>query len=144
MKKQTNQLLRVLKGCYIGIWATPILLSVLYEVGIFNEGVYIGNTRIEYILQSICILLTVCLIPFSLRLFTLNLVSRIKELPLIEALKSYRRWSEIRLFLLAVPAIMGISFYYLTLNTTGIFCAAMALIASLFCVPSGIDLTERF
>ena len=55
---------------------------------------------------------------------------------LIEALKSYRRWSEIRLFLLAVPAIMGISFYYLTLNTTGIFCAAMALIASLFCVPS--------
>ena len=83
-----------------------------------------------------CILLTVCLIPLSLRLFSLNLVKRIKELPLQEALKSYRLWSEVRLALLMAPAILGISFYYLTLNTSGLFCACMALIASLFCVPS--------
>ena len=136
MKEQINQLLRVLKEAYIGLWALPVTLCVLYETEAFTEGLYAGDARMEYILQSVCILLTICLIPFSLRLFTLNLVKRIKEQPLMEALKSYRRWSEVRICLLAVPAIMGVSFYYLTLNNTGLFCAAMALIASLFCVPS--------
>ena len=90
----------------------------------------------EYILQSIGILLTIGLIPFALRIFSLNLVKRIQELPLTEALKSYQRWGEVRLFLIAVPALLNVQFYYLTLNTTGLFCAVMALIASLFCVPS--------
>lgn len=136
MKEQINQLLKVLKGTYIGLWALPIALCVMYETGIFTEGLYAADARMEYILQSTYILLTVCLIPFSLRLFTLNLVKRIKDLPLMEALKSYRRWSEVRLCLLAVPATIGVSFYYQTLNNTGLFCTAMALIASLFCVPS--------
>ena len=51
-------------------------------------------------------------------------------------LSSYRRWNEIRLGLLVVPVLTNLSFYYLTLNTTGLFCAAMSLIASLFCVPT--------
>jgi uncharacterized membrane protein YbhN (UPF0104 family) len=38
--------------------------------------------------------------------------------------------------LLVVPVLTNLSFYYLTLNTTGLFCAAMSLIASLFCVPT--------
>ena len=50
-------------------------------------------------------------------------------------MKSYRKWSEIRLGLLFIPAILNISFYYMTMDTTGILCASMALIASLFCVP---------
>ena len=82
------------------------------------------------------ILLTIGLIPFALRIFSLNLVKHIQELPLAQALKSYQRWGEVRLFLIAVPALLNVQFYYLTLNTTGLFCASMALIASLFCVPS--------
>ena len=135
MKEQINHLLKGLKVAYIGLWALPIVLCALYETGVFTEGIYAGDANIEYVLQSVCILLTICFIPFSLRLFNLNLVKRIKELPLQEALKSYRRWSEIRLLLLYVPVLLNTSFYYLTLNTTGMFCAAMTLIASLFCVP---------
>ena len=136
MNKEIKKLLNFLKSEYLGLWAMPLLLVVLYETGALTEGTYAGDARMEYILQSVCILLTVCLIPLSLRLFSLNLVKRIKELPLQEALKSYRLWSEVRLALLMAPAILGISFYYLTLNTSGLFCACMALIASLFCVPS--------
>ena len=90
----------------------------------------------EYILQCVSILLTLGLIPFALRMFNLNLVKRIKELPLQQALKSYQIWSEVRLGLLFVTAILSLSFYYITLNTTNLFCACMALIATLFCVPS--------
>ena len=101
-----------------------------------EEGIYAGDAQMEYIFQSVCILLTICLIPLALRLFNLNLVKRIKELPLQEALKSYRIWGDVRLSLLFAPVMLGLTFYYLTLNTTGLFCACMALIASLFCVPS--------
>ena len=136
MKAQINQLLKILRGMYLMLWILPILLCVLYETGILTDGIFCGDARMEYMLQTVCILLTVCLIPFSLRLFNLNLVKRIKELPLADALKSYRRWSEVRLLLLCVPILLNMSFFYLTLNTTGVFCATMALTASLFCVPS--------
>lgn len=136
MKEQVNQLLKVLRGTYMILWVLPVVLCVLYETGVFPEGIYASDARMEYMLQTVCILLTVCLIPFSLRLFNLNLVKRIKELPLADALKSYRRWSEVRMLLLCVPILLNTSFFYLTLNTTGIFCATMALTASLFCVPS--------
>lgn len=129
-------MLNVLKAEYFGLWVLPITLCLLYETGVFTEGIYTGDAQIEYIVQSVCILLTIGLIPLSLRLFSFNLVKCVKALPLMDALKSYRRWSEVRLCLLAVPAIIGVSFYYLTMNTTGVFCAGMALIASLFCVPS--------
>ena len=90
----------------------------------------------EYIFQSVSILLTIGLIPFALRMFNLNLVKRIKALPLEQALKSYQKWSDVRICLLFVPAILGVSFYYLTMNTTNLFCACMALVATLFCIPS--------
>lgn len=136
MKKQIKHLLRIQVGSYIALWAIPALLVFLYETGHLPEGIYAGDAQLEYMLQCVSILLTVGLIPFALRLFNLNLVKRIKELPLAEALKSYRIWSDIRLCLLFVPVMLNLSFYYLTMNTTGLFCAAMALLASLFCVPS--------
>ena len=90
----------------------------------------------EYMLQSVGILMTIGLIPFALRIFNMNLVKRIKEFPLERALASYKLWNDVRLCLLSVPAILNFSFYYLTLNTTGLFCGVMAMLASLFCVPS--------
>ena len=136
MKEQIKQILKIQKGAFILVWVGPILLSVLNETGVFQKGVFYGNAQMEYILQSVSILLTIGLIPFALRMFNLNLVKRIKELPLQQALKSYQMWSDVRLCLLFVPAILGVSFYYLTMNTTNLFCACMALIATLFCVPS--------
>ena len=138
MKEKIKRILNLQKSAFIVVWAATILLAALYECGAetFQKGIYEGNAQMEYIFQSVCILLTICLIPLALRLFNLNLVKRIKELPLQEALKSYRIWGDVRLSLLFAPVMLGLTFYYLTLNTTGLFCACMALIASLFCVPS--------
>ena len=136
MKEQIKRILIIQKSAFLGVWTAPLLLVVLYETGLYQEGLLAGNAQIEYILQSVSILLTIGLIPFALRMFNLNLVKRIKELPLQQALKSYQTWSLLRLALLFVPAILALSFYYLTMNTTNLFCACMALIATLFCVPS--------
>ena len=136
MKEQIKKILIIQKSAFMGVWTAPLLLVVLYETGLYQEGLLAGNAQMEYIFQSVSILLTIGLIPFALRMFNLNLVKRIKELPLQQALKSYQTWSLLRLALLFVPAIMALSFYYLTMNTTNLFCACMALIATLFCVPS--------
>lgn len=136
MKEQIKRILIIQKSAFLGIWTAPLLLVVLYETGLYQEGLLAGNAQMEYILQSVSILLTIGLIPFALRMFNLNLVKRIKELPLQQALKSYQTWSLLRLALLFIPAILALSFYYLTMNTTNLFCACMALIATLFCVPS--------
>jgi hypothetical protein len=136
MKEQIKRILIIQKSAFLGVWTAPLLLVVLYETGLYQEGLLAGNAQMEYILQSVSILLTIGLIPFALRMFNLNLVKRIKELPLQQALKSYQTWSLLRLALLFVPAIMALSFYYLTMNTTNLFCACMTLIATLFCVPS--------
>ena len=136
MKEQIKRILIIQKSFLIGIWTAPILLAVLYETGIFQKGIHQGNAQMEYVFQSVSILLTIGLIPFALRMFNLNLVKRIKELPLEQALKSYQKWSDVRLGLLFVPAILSVSFYYITMNTTNLFCACMALIATLFCIPS--------
>ena len=136
MKEKIRKILSIQKCAFIAVWAAPILLAVLYETGLYPKGIQVGNAQMEYIFQSVSILLTIGLIPFALRMFNLNLVKRIKELPLEQAWKSYQIWSNVRLSLLFVPAILAMSFYYLTMNTTNLFCACMALIATLFCVPS--------
>ena len=58
-----------------------------------------------------------------------------RALPLVEALQSYCRWNEVRMAMLLVPALFNFSVYYWTLNTTGLLCGIMVLVASLFCVP---------
>ena len=136
MEKKIKQLLQFLQMEYLLVWILPLLLVILYETGFMTEGVYAGDVRMDYILQTVGILLAVGLIPLSLRLFSLSLVKNVKQRSLPEALKSYRRWSEIRISMLLAPVLVNLSFYYLTMNNTGVLCAMMALIASLFCIPT--------
>lgn len=136
MEKELKRLIRILKAEYALMWVLTVLLAALYECDILPQGLFAGDAQMEYIMQTVSILLTICLIPLSLRLFNLSLTRYISLLPLPEALKSYRRWSEIRIALLLVLALIDLSAYYWTMNTTGLLCAGMTVIASLFCIPS--------
>lgn len=136
MKEQIKRILKLQVVGFILVWALPLIYALLHEMGVMPQGTLADDAQMEYIFQTMGILMTIVFIPFSLRIFNLNLVKRIKELPLQQALKSYRIWSDVRLALLLVPALINLQFYYLTLDNTGLFCACMALIASLFCVPS--------
>ena len=136
MNEQIKSVLNILKLEFILFWILCLGLVVGYETGLMEAGVYCGQATTEYVLQNIGIVLMIGLIPMSLRLFKMSIVQKMKELPLLDALRSYRRWSEIRLAMLFVPACINLSFYYLTFNSSSVFCAAMTLVATLFCVPS--------
>ncbi|CCZ71271.1 hypothetical protein QVO10_02595 [Bacteroides gallinaceum] len=135
MEKELKRLIRILKAEYALMWVLTVLLAALYECDILPQGLFAGDAQMEYIMQVTSILLTICLIPLSLRLFNLSLTRHIAALPLKNALKSYRRWSEIRIALLTVASLASLSAYYWTMDTTGLLCTGMTVIASLFCVP---------
>ena len=135
MEKELKSLRRILKAEYALMWVLTVLLAALYECDILPQGLFAGDAQMEYIMQVTSILLTICLIPLSLRLFNLSLTRHIAALPLKNALKSYRRWSEIRIALLTVASLASLSAYYWTMDTTGLLCTGMTVIASLFCVP---------
>ena len=123
MEKELKRLIRILKAEYALMWVLTVLLAALYECDILPQGLFAGDAH------------TICLIPLSLRLFNLSLTRHIAALPLKNALKSYRRWSEIRIALLTVASLASLSAYYWTMDTTGLLCTGMTVIASLFCVP---------
>ena len=135
IKKELNRLLWHLQVEYMLLWGIVALLVGLYETDWLPQGVLVGDGQADYAMQVAGILMAVGLIPFSLRMFSLSLTRYVRNLPLPEALKSYRRWSEVRLALLLAPALFNFSAYYCTLNTTGLLCGGMVLVASLFCVP---------
>lgn len=136
MENLIEKTLKSLKIEFLIVWILAILLVILNELDILPVGIIADSPRMDFILQTIGILLAITFIPLSLRLFNQNLIKQIKLLSIEEAIISYRRWSEIRLSLLFVAAILNLSFYYLTMNTTGLFCGLMTLLATFFCVPT--------
>ena len=135
MEDRIKHLLTCLKIEYALFWAFSLLLVACYELEILPEGQLVNDPRTGYGVEVAGILLAVTLIPLSLRLFSLSLMQSVKQRPLQEALVSYRRWSEVRIALLLVPSLINLSVYYWTLNNTGLLCAGMVMVASLFCVP---------
>ncbi|MGL4852857.1 MAG: hypothetical protein ACRC3Z_09495, partial [Phocaeicola sp.] len=136
MENRINKLVRILQTEYLLFWVLALLLVTLYESNIFMEGVYVGDAQTAYLLQCAGILLAVGLIPIALRMFSFSLVKEIKYLDLTDALRSYHRWSEIRMGLLLVALLVNLTSYYLTLDKIGLLCTCMTLVASLFCIPS--------
>ena len=136
MKEKIRKVVGKLKGSYYGIWAFAIIHSIAIMSGCLPVEETTGDDRFTFIAQSISILITLSFIPLGLRLFQFELVKKIKELPLEKALKRYLFWNRIRLVLLTLPIVVNFAFYICTSDNTFLFCAAMALIATFFCIPS--------
>lgn len=129
-----NSVLYRLRIAYAMVWVLALGLIVLYEAGILEEGALAHDGRTCYLLQTASVLLTLFLIPASLKLFSLIL----PKLPSEEVArkKAYLRWNEVRLAMLAVVIWVSLSVYYVTLTSLGGLCAFIGLLATLFCLPS--------
>jgi len=146
--KEIKKLVAVQRVEYAVLWMVAVSLVVCFEAGLWEDGAYAGIPWMEYYLETAGILCAVVLIPLSLKLFGLALVRRIRQFALLKALSSYRRWSELRLLMLAIVVWGNLLVYYLTLNNIGGLCALMGLTASFFCWPDvkrvmvELDITE--
>lgn len=127
---------RRLRSVFVSLWVLAVVLLLAFETGLLEEGAWAHDGQICYVWQTAGILLALCLIPFSLKMFGMMLKKRVLLLPKEEAVVSYRRWSEVRLFLLGVVVMFNLVVYYQTLSSIGGLCASLGLVASLFCWPS--------
>ena len=100
MKEGIKRLLRILQVEFAMLWMLVVLLVVLYEYDVLPQGVFADDAQACYVMQATGILLTVGMIPLSLRMFSLSLTRYVRRLSLPDALVSYRRWSEVRLGML--------------------------------------------
>ncbi len=118
------------------LWGVAVLLFVAFEIGLFEEGWLVGRPRVVYVLETAAILFTLGSIPLSLKGFHYLLTHSMLDLPLTDALVAYRRWSLVRMAVLAVVVWGNLWLYYATINPVGGMCALIGLAASLFCQPS--------
>ena len=44
MKEKVKKLLLAQKGKFIAYWTIPVWFVVLYETGVCNKGIHVGNT----------------------------------------------------------------------------------------------------
>lgn len=96
-------------------WAVPVAVTVLYETDILPAGVLTDDAQGAYSLQTVTILLTIVLIPLALGMG--NVAGKLPSVA--------------RKAMLPLAATVGMVAYYCTMNTAGLLCACMALIAAL-------------
>lgn len=144
MEKNIRHLLRILIVEYCALWLIAIILFVLGEFNIIPNGLYAadGGSKIEYYLNIINVVLVIVTVPLSLKLFSLNTRKGLRRMNQDEALASYHLWSGIRLGMLFLCIAFGIVTYFLLMNSTGLLCACVALIASFLCFPSEDKIRE--
>lgn len=135
MEKQLKSLVTRLRTEYILFWVVSVAVMVLYETGVLEEGALAHDPTLCYASQTLGVLAALCLIPFSLKMFSMVVTKRLANMEKEEALRSYRRWSEVRLAFLAVVVLVNLSVYYTTLSSIGGLCALLGALASLFCLP---------
>lgn len=119
---------------YVLVWVVTLVIALVFECGILDEGALVGNPRVEFLFETVEIQFTLAIIPLSLKYFGRTL-PKWRVLPLKAALQAYHKTAVVRLFLLAFAVWGNLLLYYITLNNIGGLCALIAGIAILFCVP---------
>lgn len=123
--KQVNRQLNILAFSLLN---TELLLVVFGELNVLPNGI----VPVSYGLQMLVVLLTVLLIPTSLKLLNwMPVRKRVEGKP-----KAYRCWAVARLSALYVPVLLGTLFYYLMVDSSAIYCAVISLIAIIFAWPT--------
>lgn len=135
MEEKIKQSVKKLRFEYILFWIVPVLLIAAFEIDLFPVGVYAENQGIRYGWETASILLTVLVVPVSLKYFNVILKKKIDHLSIPDALNQYVTWSSIRLLAFAITALFNLVVYYLTLGNIGSLCALIAFTASVFCIP---------
>lgn len=135
MEEQIKHIVIYLKTIYILAWILPLAVGIAGEAGVSLAGLYAGEVRTTYIMETAVIFLTVVCVPVSLKLFAWVVARKIDPVGIDRALRLYARWSTVRLLMLFLPALAGFMGYVLVLSNNCLLCGLIALVTMLFCIP---------
>ncbi len=127
------------------VFVGAFVLAGLFELDVWTPGwAAVGNERADYYVNLTGIIMVIVLVPAALKVMSFRTVksSFSTNFPEQSALR-YKRWSEVRMAMLAVTGWANIVFYYLTLDSTGAICALITALALCFCRPSREKFAEE-
>lgn len=127
MKKIQERLITIFCGA-IGM---TLLVILLFETGIICSGELADNKSIEFAVATLMELLTICVIPFSLRLFKMRFVKKRLISP-----DSLYKWGTLRLMMLCIPMLINCLLYYLFLNVAFGYMSIILFLCLFFVVPT--------
>ena len=110
-----------------------LVLIVLYENEVLEPAVWQGFKVNEYYAAIVMELVTICLIPLSLRLFKFGFVKRSFTANGPDALL---RWGTVRMDMLTVPMMVNTFLYYQFMNVAFGYMGIILLLCMMFVYPS--------
>ncbi len=125
---------RLLKFFYYLPIGIALIIVVLFESDLIPSGGLYREDReaVEFIVTTVMELLTICVIPLSLRLFKFGRIKR----RLCASPASLLRYGSLRLALLTAPMVVNTLLYYLYVAVPFGYLAIILLIAGIFVYPS--------
>jgi uncharacterized membrane protein YozB (DUF420 family) len=137
MERNIQKLMRNLYVELFAVWGIIILTWILGETGVIPNGELVAKgQQFEFYVDVALILLTIVCVPLALKLFALNTQRGLRRMDKDEALSAYHTWSIVRLALLLLCAVLGVLVYFLLMDDKGVYCAGIAVVTTLFCIPS--------
>ena len=113
--------------------AISLLLVFLSEINIVPNGTLAESKDSEFVMMTVMEILTLCVIPLSLRLFKFKPI----HTKLIEQKEqALLPWGTLRICLLALPMIVNAQLYYQYMNVAFGYLAIILFLCMFFIIPT--------
>ncbi|MCQ2111270.1 MAG: hypothetical protein MJY79_07240 [Bacteroidaceae bacterium] len=132
---------RILQMCLLAIYLTAGITALLYETGFLQIGT-VTDEKTIYLMQVAAVLLSLGLIPISLRGFK-GAMDRMSEKPLEKRMTFYMVCSYLRQTAYLIVIEFSVLLYYLINDDIGLYCALIGFICSLFCYPTAAGIEHE-
>ena len=136
MEKRIQSLIFRLRCESVLGWAVVIVVFVLGKVGVIENGSITPNSHDEFVMNVICVMSTLLVLPLAMKLFLLNTTKSLRRMNHDEALDFYHAWSAVRLVLVVLCIGFNIVAYFMTQNLTGLLCAVIGICITVYCLPT--------
>ena len=132
MNNNIKEIRKILITEFLFFIFASIIIVVLYENNIILSGTWADDKNSEFLVLTTMELLTLLLIPLSLKLMKTKYVRKsIACRPHTNQLK----WSILRLFLVGMPMTINVLLYYFYMNVAFGYMAIIGLISMFFIYP---------
>lgn len=110
-----------------------LVIIILFENEILLPGFFGDDKVADYYTAIVMELITICLIPLSLRLFKFK---RVKADIVARSYSGLLQWGSVRLLLLVIPMVANALLYYLFMNVAFGYMGIIGLLCLAFVYPS--------
>lgn len=128
-----KKVIRTLKYLFSLILLVTLLLVLVFESELLLPGFILVESEVDFVIKYIMELMTIIIIPLSLRLFKFKSVERKLATKKQHALL---RWGVLRIIMLGIPMIINTILYYGFLAVEFGYLSIILLISMIFIYPS--------